>query len=138
MNDNNLEKYLMMVIDISKLYEGQGVLTDDLIGEGNLCVAQAMSEGKPFTDEEISASVMESMERLISDNVKEHDAEEKLADRVNKVSDKAAELFTEYGRKLTVDEMVEESGFSKKYIIEAIKLCGNKIEGIEYKEENDV
>ena len=38
-----VEIYLPQVVELSKLYAGQGALVEDLIGEGNVAVAAAVT-----------------------------------------------------------------------------------------------
>ena len=80
--------------------------------------------------------VMDAMEELSAETEGAFRADSKLADKVNDVADAARELAKEYGRKVTVDELSEEKGISLKKIKEAIRLSANKIEDIEYKDED--
>ena len=133
--------YLPQVLEISKLYSTQGVLIEDLIGEGNLAVMEGMTmlgamENIDEADSMITKLIMDSMEEIIKENLEESTKDEKLAEKVNKVSQKAHELAEEIGRKVTVDELAENSGLSKKAIIDAIKMSSNQIEDIEYSDDN--
>ena len=134
--------YLPQVVEISKLYAHQGFAPEDLIGEGNL----ALAEGVNMIDalekpEEIEGMliklVMDAMEEYISDSIKLSSAGEKLAEKVNEVADAAASAARDYGRKVTVEELADESGLGVKRIKEAIKLSGNKIEDIDYNDESN-
>ena len=132
--------YLPKVVEISKLYASQGVMTEDLIGEGNLALTQGIymlsaSENPKDAENMLTGLIMSAMEELISENYEEASKEEKIADKVNKVAQKAAELAKELGRSITVDELSENTSLSKKAIIEAVKMSGNKIEDIDFKEE---
>ena len=144
--DENAKKqlllyYLPKVTEISRLYSTQGVPVEDLIGEGNL----ALAEGLNLLDalekpEEIEGMliklVMDAMEELISETMGAQRADSKLADRVNEVADAARKLAKEYGRKVTADELSKERGISLKKIKEAIKLSANNIEDIDFKDED--
>jgi len=131
-----INHFLPKVVEISKLYSSQGVLVEDLIGEGNL----ALSEGVLMLGalEEIDEAegmltkiIMDAMEEYVSENVEECSKEQKVADKVNRVADKARELRESLGRKVSTDELAEFAGISKKAIEEAILLSGKKIEDIE-------
>jgi len=131
--------YLPKVIEISKLYTTQGVLLEDLIGEGNLAIAEGVTllgalENPDEADGMLIKLIMDAMEGLIKENYEESSKDEKLADKVNLVFDEAKKLAEEVGRNVTVDELCENTSLSKKAINEAIKLSAKKIEYIEYTE----
>ena len=131
---------LKNVVDISRLYAGQGVLVEDLIGEGNLALISALDflgscESASDAETLLSSRVMDAMQDLVAANMDESSSEEKLLKKVEKVSKAAKELSEAYRRKVTVDELALESKMSRKYIIEALKLTANKIEEIEIPEE---
>ena len=67
------EIYLPDVIEIAKLYAGQGVLLEDLIGEGNVALATLMDmlgsqESAAEAEEMIAQMIMKAMEELICEN----------------------------------------------------------------------
>lgn len=135
------EIYLKDVIDIAKLYAGQGVFLEDLIGEGN--VALSIGTGmlgsleKPEEAQGMLAKmIMDAMENYISENAANEKMDKKVADKVNQVADKARELAEELHRKVTPEELVQETGLSMKAVLDAIRMSGNKIEDIEYAEES--
>lgn len=131
---------LKNVVEIAKLYAGQGVLLEDLIGEGNLVLVTAVTllgscENAKEAEGLLASQIMDAMQDLIASNMDETSAEEKLLNKVNKVSLAAKELADDLGRKVTVEELMQESGMSRDYILKAIKLTSNMIEDIDYKEE---
>lgn len=146
-NDREAQKnlagyYLPKVLEISKLYSGQGALLEDLIGEGNLAVMEGVSmlgamESPDEADGMIAKLIMDSMEELISESFKTNEADEKIAAKVNKVSEEAHKLALEIGRAVTVEELVENTSLSKKAVMEAIELSANKIEDIEFEDTNE-
>lgn len=128
--------FLPQVVEIAKLYAGQGVFLEDLIGEGNVAVTMGVTmlgalEHASEAQGMLAKLVMDAMEEFISDNADETKKYQKIADKVNRVADKANELSEDLHRKVSVEELMEETGFSKKAIMEAIKISGNKIESIE-------
>ena len=138
--DKLVMHYLPKVIEISKLYSSQGVLLEDLIGEGNLAVAEGVGmlgalEEPDEADGMMIKLIMNAMEELISENLDEKTKDEKIAEKVNHVSEIAHELAQSFGRKVTVEELAENSKLSKKAIIDAVKMSSNKIEDIDYKED---
>ena len=81
--------YLPKVVEISKLYLEQGVMLEDLIGEGNLAVAEGVTmlgalETPDEADGMMIKLIMDAMENSISINLTEHSNDEKLASKVNK------------------------------------------------------
>lgn len=135
-----LNDSLSNVVEIAKLYVGQGVLLEDLIGEGNLSLVNAMNllgsaENAKEAESIIASSVMDAMQDLIAESADSKNAEEKLLDKVNKVSKAAHELSEALGRKVTIKELMEESGMSRQYIEKALKLTANMIEDIEIPKE---
>ena len=127
--------YLPQVVDVAKLYAGQGVFLEDLIGEGNVAVAMGVKmlgalEHASEAEGVLGKMMMDAMEDYIAENTEEGKKDKRMADKVNKVADAARELAEVYGRKVTVTELSEESGMSEKAILEAVRLSGGKIEDL--------
>ena len=136
-----VEAYLKDVIDVAKLYAGQGVSLEDLIGEGNVALAVAVSMvgslEKPSEAQGMLAKMMmDAMENLIDEVALNEKQDKKVADKVNDVADKARELAGEMHRKVTVRELADETGLSVKAIQDACRMSGFKIEDIDYAEDN--
>lgn len=130
--------FLPEVAQIAKLYTGQGVLLEDLIGEGNVALTVGVTmlgamEHAKEAQGMLIRMVMDAMEELIAGNMAEINQEKKLTDRVNLVADKANELAGELHRKVTVEELMEETGMSRKKILEAFRLSGDKIDALDIK-----
>lgn len=135
-----IQVYLRDVTEIAKLYAGQGVFLEDLIGEGNLALAAGVgmlgSLEKPDEAQGMLAKLMmDAMEEYIRENADSEEADRKVADKVNKVAEKAKELAEELHRKVTPEELAEETGLSLKSILDACRMSGFKIEDIAYAEE---
>ena len=136
-----VEAYLKDVIDVAKLYAGQGVSLEDLIGEGNVALAVAVSMvgslEKPSEAQGMLAKMMmDAMENLIDEVALNEKQDKKVADKVNDVADKARELAGEMHIKVTVRELADETGLSVKAIQDACRMSGFKIEDIDYAEDN--
>lgn len=134
--------YLPQVVEIAKLYSSQGVMVEDLIGEGNLALAEGMGMlGALEEPDEVEGMliklIMDAMEGIIKDTLDESETDEKIASRVNEVADEAARLAKEYGRKVTVKELLDETKLSRKKIMDAIKLSAKNIEDIDYSDYED-
>ena len=133
------EIYLREVPQIAKLYAGQGVFLEDLIGEGNLALTVGVSMlGSQENAKEalglLGKMIMDAMETHIQENADEKKIDARVAEKVNLVADKARELSEELRRNVTIAELMEESGLSEKAIRDAIRMSGFKIEGIDLSE----
>ena len=131
-----IEIMLPDIVDMAKLYTGQGVLIEDLIGEGNVAVSVGVDMlGALETPDEVPTALaqmaMNAMEELIGEELDNRKVDEKMVAKVNKVADAARELAQDLGRKVSVEELAAEGAFSKKAIEDAIRFSGRKIEDIE-------
>ncbi len=131
-----LEMYLPDVAELARLYAGQGVLLEDLIGVGN--VALTIGTGMLGSMEEpeevqgmLGKMIMDAMEEAIEENEAEKKQDRKVAENVNQVMEKARELSEELRRKVTAEELAEESGLSLKKIRDAQRMSGFQIEYLE-------
>ena len=133
---NIINLFLPQVVDIAKLYSGQGVLLEDLIGEGNVALATGVEmlgclEEPDEVDGMLGKMIMDAMEEYIAQNTEAKKLDMQVADKVNHISDLAKELAESLQRKITVEELAEETGIAEEEIKEAIKFSGNKIEYFE-------
>ena len=131
-----IEILLADIIDVAKLYTGQGVLLEDLIGEGNVALAMGVEMlGCLEKPEEVPGMLvkmaMDAMEALIQETEEESKIDRKIVDKVNEVSAEAKKLAESLNRKITVEELMEETSFSEKKIREVIRISGNRIEYFE-------
>ncbi len=129
------ELMLPEVPQIAKLYTGQGVGLEDLIGEGNvaLSLGVTMLGALEHADEAqgmLIRMMMDGMEECIETGAAEEKSDQKIADKVNRVADAANALREELRRSVTVEELMEESGLSRKAIEDAVRISGGKIESI--------
>lgn len=131
-----IQIFLPQVAEIAKLYAGQGVFLEDLIGEGNVALTIGVTmlgalEHAAEAQGMLGKMIMDAMETFIAENVEEENKDRKLADKVNKVAEKANELAEELRRKVTVEELVSETGMSRKAIMDAMRISADKIESIQ-------
>lgn len=124
------------VPNLAKLYAGQGVLLEDLIGEGNVALTIGVTmlgcfENAAEAQGAIAKMMMDAMEELIVSCVAEDEVDQKIAERVNTISDKAKELAEDLGRKVTKEELAEETGIDLEEISEAVRFSAGQIEYIE-------
>ena len=131
-----VEAYLKDIAQMARIYTGQGVLLEDLIGEGNAALVRGTgildSQEKPEDCEGFLMKLaMDSMEELIQENSVEDSAADKALEKTNKVYDKAMELAESLERKVTVKEVAEFAGISEKAVRDAMEISGYRIEVIE-------
>jgi RNA polymerase primary sigma factor len=136
-----IEHYLPLVVDVARMYKEQGVFIEDLIGEGNLALTRGVTMldavGEPAEVEGFLYKLMlDAMERLIEDNLSEDAGMAKVLALVQEVADKAKELSKDLRRKVTVEELMEETGWDEEKIRNAIKFSGDNIEDLD-SGEND-
>ena len=133
-----IEIFLPQVAEFAKLYAGQGVYLDDLIGEGNVALTMAVemldcAENAQAAFGNIASMIMEAMETYIADNASEKKTGDRLAQEANDVMEKAKELAEELGRKVTVAELAEESGMTQEKIREAVRITADNIDYLDAK-----
>lgn len=131
-----IHAYLPQVAEVAKLYTGQGVFLEDLIGEGNLALSMGVTmlgalESAAEAEGMLMKMVMDAMEDCITENLQEADKDKKVMERVNRVAEKARELAGELHRKVTARELSEETGMSVKTIEDAMRMSGFTIEDLE-------
>ena len=127
------ELMLPEVPQIAKLYTGQGVGLEDLIGNVALSLGVTMLGALEHADEAqgmLIRMMMDAMEECIETSAAEEKSDQKIADKVNRVADAANALREELRRSVTVEELMEESGLSRKAIEDAVRISGGKIESI--------
>lgn len=131
------ELMLPKVIDIARLYAGQGVYMEDLIGIGNEALVQGVQllaplDGPAEVEPDLAERIMRAMEALVEEALSSTVAAQDAADLANKVMDAANALQDDLGRKVTVEELAAEGDVTEEEILEAIRVTGNKIESIDY------
>lgn len=142
------EGCLRDVADAAKLYAGQGVLLEDLIGEGNVALAAGVEmlgsmrdSGAIQSAAEVPGAlmrlVMSAMERHIGECADNARTDRKVQEEVNRVADKARELAEQLRRKVTPSELAQETGMSLKTIQSAMRMSGYRIEDIEWKDTEE-
>ncbi|WP_034452242.1 hypothetical protein [Butyrivibrio sp. AE2032] len=136
-----IENYLPLVVDVARMYSEQGVFLEDLIGEGNVALTKGVTMldavGEPSEVEGFLYKLMlDAMERIIEENLAEDTGMQKVLSLVNEVADKAKELSEDLRRKVTVEELMEETGWDEEKIRSAIKFSGDNIEDLDSGKED--
>lgn len=135
-----IEVYLPKVVEIAKLYAGQNIFLEDLIGEGNVAITMGVEllgclEHPSEADGMLGKMIMDAMEELIGESLEAKEADMKVVSMVNKVVELSEELATSIQRKVTVEELIEETNLTEEEILEAIRISGENIEYIELNED---
>ncbi len=130
------EWMLPRVIDLAKLYAGQGVYMEDLIGAGNEALVRgtkllAPLEGPEEVEAALAERIMNAMEDLVAENLDAVSADASAAEMANKVLEKANELSESLRRKVSVEELAAEGEVTREEILDAIRISGNKIESLD-------
>jgi len=134
-----IEIYLPKVVEVAKLYAGQGIYLEDLIGEGNVAVTMGVEmlgclEHPSEAEGMLGKMIMDAMEELIGESVDAREADQKIVSMVNKVAELSEELATSIQRKVTIEELVGETDLTEEEVLEAIRISGENIEFIELEE----
>ncbi len=131
-----VECYLPLVVDVARMYSEQGVYLEDLIGEGNVALARGVTMldavGEPAEVESFLYKLMlDAMEAIVEENLAADAGGQKVLKLVQEVADKAKELAEDLRRKVTVEELMEETGWDEDKIRSAIKFSGDAIEDLD-------
>lgn len=131
-----VEIFLPQVVEISKLYAGQGALVEDLIGEGNVALATAVTmldcvESIDEVDGFLGKMIMDAMQDYIGEDSDNKGIDERVLEKVNGINDKAKEMAEELLRKVSVAELAKEMEIEEEEIFEAIRLSANNMDYIE-------
>lgn len=131
-----METFLPQVPDMAKIYAGQGVYLEDLIGQGNMALSEGVSmlgaaENAQDAEGMLAWFIMEAMEKLIAEGQDNRNADRELEERVNHIAEKAKELADDLRRKVTVKELAEETGIPEEEIRDVYRISGYVIEDLE-------
>ena len=145
-----LQAYLWKAADLARTYANQGILMEDLIGEANLALTEAVMELDNYIDAQQSVGtllsdvesylgerMMDAMEAMIREEMTEKDADREMAGKVNLVADAAKELSEELRRKVSVEELARNTDLTEEEIREAMRLLGSGREGIDILPDED-
>lgn len=131
-----IHAYLPSVVDIAKLYVGQGADMADLIGEGNVALTVAVDQLECVDTPEdadalIARMIMNAMEEFVGLENDEEQLMEQILTDTSKVLEQARQMAEELLRKVTVEELAKESGISEEEILTAAKMAKECEEYIE-------
>lgn len=128
--------YLPRVVDVARLYTGQGLVLEDLIGEGNIGLAAGVEilqclDLAEEVDGFLMKMVMDAMESAVAAQFEAAEFDNKILERVNDIHEKAKELSGELRRKVTPAELALELDMTEDEVREAVQYAGNDMPYIE-------
>lgn len=118
--EGNLRRVLAFVPD----YMNRGVPMLDLIQEASLallCTAKDAPEGDFASN--LEAGVRKQLEAVVKEENAEHQAEEDLTDRVNRLQETAKNLAEELGREAKPEELAGHMGLTEDDVKDTMKLA---------------
>lgn len=132
--------YLREVVDVARLYEGQGVAIEDLIGEGNIAVLTGAKileccETPEEVETFLMKMIMDAMEALIMESSTDEELDLQVLSRVNQLNEKAKELAEALEREVTLEELAAELETDIEELKETLKLSGDAIPYIKHNDE---
>ena len=130
------EQMLDKVVDIARLYSGQGISIEELVGTGNEALVTGVKllghlDSPREVDGELARRVMDSMEDLVTVTMENNTRDREMENLVNLVADKARELSQILGRKVTPQELADEGDVTLDQIREALRLTGDRIDSLD-------
>lgn len=133
------EVFLPKVPEMARIYAGQGVYLEDLIGQGNMALSEGVAmlgaaENAQDAEGMLAWFIMDSMEKLIAEGAENRKADKKLEDKVNHIAKQVKQLAEDLRRKVTVGELAEETGIPEEEIRDVYRLSGYVIEDLEDKQ----
>ena len=142
-----LQQFLPKTAELAKLYAGQGVMLEDLIGEGNMALLEAAGQMECLdTDGDILEEtegflgnyMMKAMERLINEELEKKNDDEEVLKKVNQVADAARELSEELRRKVSPEEICANyESITMDDVEAAMQISANLIDTIEMEFKNE-
>lgn len=131
-----VEAFLPKVPDMAKIYAGQGVYLEDLIGQGNMALSEGVSmlgaaENAKDAAGMLAWFIMDAMEKMIAEGRENRNADRELEDRVNHIAEQAKQLAEDLRRKVTIKELAEETGIPEEEIRDIYRISGYVIEDLE-------
>lgn len=137
-----IEIFLPQVVEIAKLYAGQGVFMEDLIGEGNMALTLGVTMlGCAETAQEaeglLGKMLMDAMEDFIAENGAQDSGGKEIAARAEKIYEQAKEMSESLLRKVTVNELAKECETEEDEIRDVLQAMGGQMDYIEEETENE-
>lgn len=133
-----MEVFLPKVPEMARIYAGQGIGLEDLIGQGNMALSEGVgvlgaAENAQDAEGMLAWFIMDSMEKLIAEGAENRKTDKELEDKVNHIAEQARQLAEDLRRKVTIKELAEETGILEEEIRDVYRVSGYAIEDLEDK-----
>ncbi len=145
-----LEQYLGKAADLARTYAGQGIFMEDLIGEANLALTEAIMELDNYIDVQGSVEtlisdvegylgerMMDAIEMMIREEMADKEADQAMAGKVNLVADAARDLALDLGHKPNVAELTQNTELTEEDVRRAIRILGNGSGDLDITQDED-
>lgn len=136
-----IEIFLPQVVEIAKLYAGQGVFMEDLIGEGNMALTVGVTmlgcaETAAEAEGLLGKLLMDAMEDFIAENGTQAAGGKEIAAKAEKIYTQAKELSESLLRKVTVEELAKECEIEEDEIRDVLQAMGGTMDYMEEEAED--
>ena len=127
-----IESKLLLVVSIAKEYKNQGMLMEDIIGEGNMglieCINSLHDMSLDLTlNEFLTSYIRKAIEEAKGEYVVSNNTENRIVERAKYISDSANDLKEDLGRNPTLEELVHYTKLSKDEIKDILNMSGDSI-----------
>ena len=131
--DNNaknrlIEAHMMYAAELVQPFMGCGQEVMDLISESHLALTMAVMEySHGDLKSQIKSRVEKRLNEIADEEKSKKDASNKLADRINELTDVSSALASDIGKEATLEELSERLRIPKDEVEELLKISLNAI-----------
>lgn len=127
-----IESKLLLVVSIAKEYKNQGMLMEDIIGEGNMGLIEGINSLHDMSldltlNEFLTSYIRKAIEEAKGEYVVSNNTENRIVERAKYISDSANDLKEDLGRNPTLEELVHYTKLSKDEIKDILNMSGDSI-----------